>query len=68
MMRFIEKLVELFGGKRQGLARVRDALSLLQVAIAVAAVTLAQSASPWAVALTVLLATLAMLRPLPEVA
>jgi transglutaminase-like putative cysteine protease len=68
MMGFIEKLVELFGGKRQGLARVRDALSLLQVTIAVAAVTLAQSASPWAVALTVLLATLAMLRPLPEVA
>jgi transglutaminase-like putative cysteine protease len=67
-MRFIERLVELFGGKRHGLARVRDALSLLQVTIAVAAVTLAESASLWAVALTVLLATWAMLRPLPEAA
>lgn len=67
-MKWLERLVELFGGKRHGLARLRDALSLLQITLAVAAVTLAGSASAWAVAVTALLATWAMLRPLPEVA
>jgi transglutaminase-like putative cysteine protease len=67
-MSAIDRLVELFGGKRHGLARVRDALSLLQVTLAVVAVTWAESASLWAVALTVLLASWAMLRPLPAVA
>ena len=67
-MGFINRLVELFGGSRRGLARLRDALSILQVTLAIAAVTLARSASLWAVAITVLLATWAMLRPLPEVA
>jgi hypothetical protein len=67
-VRVIERLVELFGGSRRGLARLRDALSLLQITLAVAAVTLAASASTWAVAITALLAAWAMVRPLPEVA
>ncbi len=69
-MTMLETLARIFGGRRQGassgLMRLRDALSLIQAAIAVAAVTLAQGASPWAVALTLVLATVAMLRPLPE--
>ncbi len=69
-MRLLETLARVFGGRREGassgLMRLRDALSLVQAAIAVAAVALAQSASLWAVALTVLLAALAMLRPLPD--
>jgi transglutaminase-like putative cysteine protease len=67
-MNLLDRLVDVFGGKRRGLARLRDALSLLQITIAVAAVTWAESADLWAVALTALLATWAMLRPLPEVA
>ena len=66
----LETFTRVFGGRRQGassgLMRLRDALSLVQAMIAVAAVTLAQSASLWAVALTVALAAVAMLRPLPE--
>src|SRR5690606_8334733 len=62
-------LARIFGGRRDGassgLVRLRDALRVLQAAIAVAAVTLAQSASVWAVALTVALAVIALLRPLP---
>ncbi|PRP93015.1 Protein-glutamine gamma-glutamyltransferase [Enhygromyxa salina] len=65
-MKWLERLAALFGGKRHGLLRLRDTLSLLQAAIAVTAITLANSASLWAVALTVLLAALAMIRPLPE--
>jgi transglutaminase-like putative cysteine protease len=61
------RLAELLGGRTHGLVRLRDTLSLLQVTMAVLAVTLAQSASLWAVALTVLLGTWAMLRPLPPV-
>lgn len=65
-MSWLERLASVFGGKRRGLLRLRDTLSLIQAAIAVLAVSLAQSASPWAVALTVVLATWAMVRPLPE--
>src|SRR5690606_16811560 len=68
-MSWLEGVARIFGGRREGsssgLVRLRDALSLIQAAIAVAAVTLAKSASLWAVALTVALATIAMLRPLP---
>lgn len=66
---WLETIARIFGGRRDGassgLVRLRDALSLIQAAIAVAAVTLAQSASVWAVASTVALATVAMIRPLP---
>ena len=65
-MSWLLRLAELFGGRRRGLVRLRDLLSLLQAAIAVLAVTLAQSASLWAVALTVLLSIWAMARKLPE--
>ena len=65
-MSWLERLASIFGGKRRGLLRLRDTLSLVQAAIAVLAVTLAQSASLIAVALTVVLVTWAMVRPLPE--
>ncbi len=48
------------------LTRLRDWLSVLQVGLAIAAVALAGSASPWALVLTIALASWAMLRPLPE--
>lgn len=67
-MTWLEHLARLFGGKRRGLVRLRDTASLLQAAIAVVAVSAAQSASVWAVGLTLLLGTWAMTRPLPEVA
>lgn len=65
-MIWLERLAALLGGKTRGLVRLRDTLSLLQIAIALAAVSLAQSVSLWALALTVLLGAWAMLRPLPE--
>ncbi|MCA9684284.1 MAG: DUF3488 domain-containing protein, partial [Myxococcales bacterium] len=65
-MGWLDSLVRRFGGQGRGLVRLRDSLTLLQAAIAVIAVAWAQSASLWAVALTVLLATWAMVRPLPE--
>ncbi|HVH97173.1 MAG TPA: DUF3488 and transglutaminase-like domain-containing protein, partial [Enhygromyxa sp.] len=65
----LQWLARIFGGRRvgasSGLVRLRDALSLVQAAIALIAVAWAQSASLWAVALTVALASFAMLRPLP---
>jgi transglutaminase-like putative cysteine protease len=68
-MKWLEMLARL-GGRRvaasSGLVRLRDALSLIQAALALAAVTLAQSASSWAVALTIALAAVAMVRPLPQ--
>ncbi|KIG17692.1 Transglutaminase-like enzyme, putative cysteine protease [Enhygromyxa salina] len=67
-MTWLERLARVFGGRRHGLVRLRDTASLLQAAIAVVAVSAAQSASVWAVGLTVLLAAWAMTRPLPEVA
>lgn len=48
------------------LARLRDWLSVLQVSLAVAAVALAGSASPWALMMTIGLGAWAMSRPLPE--
>ncbi len=60
------RLLRWFGGQGRGLVRMRDALSLLQAAIAVLAVSLAQSASWWAVAATLGLGAWAMIRPLPE--
>ncbi|MFV8755214.1 transglutaminase TgpA family protein [Nannocystaceae bacterium ST9] len=53
-------------GASGGLTRLRDWLSVLQVSLAVAAVALAGSASPWALALTIGLSIWAMLRALPE--
>ncbi|MFO7561504.1 MAG: DUF3488 and transglutaminase-like domain-containing protein [Enhygromyxa sp.] len=63
----LESFARIFGGRREGagLVRLRDALSVLQAAIALAAVSLARSASPWAVALTIALAIVALVRPLP---
>lgn len=65
-MSWLDAISRVFGGRGRGLVRLRDALSVLQAGIAVLAVTLAQSASLWAVALTVLLGAWAMIRPLPE--
>jgi protein-glutamine gamma-glutamyltransferase len=66
----LETLARVLGGRREGpssgLMRLRDALTLVQALLAVAAVTLAKSASSWMVAVTLLLASLAMIRPLPE--
>jgi hypothetical protein len=63
---WLEHLARVFGGRRHGLIRLRDTASLVQAAIAVVAVSAAQSASVWAVGLTVLLGAWAMTRPLPE--
>lgn len=65
-MTWLEQLGRVFGGKRQGLVRLRDTASVLQAAIAIVAVSAAQSASVWAVGLTLLLGAWAMTRPLPE--
>ena len=62
----LERLARVLGGRRQGLVRIRDSLSLLQACIAIAAVGLAHSASAWALLATVALTVLAMARPLPE--
>jgi transglutaminase-like putative cysteine protease len=53
-------------GAKGRLARLRDWLSVLQVSLAVAAVALANSASPWALMLAIALGTWAFARPLPE--
>jgi len=69
-MSWIERFARILGGRRaganSGLLRLRDALSLLQAAIAVTAVSLAQSVSLWVVAVGVALTILAVVRPLPE--
>jgi transglutaminase-like putative cysteine protease len=66
----LESIARILGGRRvgasSGLVRMRDALSLIQAALALAAVAMAQSASSWAVALTVAFAAVAMIRPLPS--
>lgn len=66
MIRLLENLSRVLGGRGHGMVRLRDTLTLLQAAIAVLCVTLAHSASYWAVGVAVLLSAWAMVRPLPE--
>lgn len=69
-MSWLDSAARIFGGRREGassgLMRLRDALSTMQAAIALAAVALAQSASNWAIALTIVLGSAALVRPLPS--
>lgn len=63
-MSWLARLAE--AGAKGRLARLRDLLSVLQIGLAIAAVALAGSASPWSLLLVVGLGAWAMLRRLPD--